>query len=356
VRPQFHSVVPTYPPIAECANRVSARGPGRVNLIGEHTDYNGGLALPFAIDRSVTVTAQACDGDLVVVEAHELGELDEFPLEPGPAEGWRAFARGVVSELRAAGIAIGGTRLVIEGDLPRGAGLASSAALSTALCMALLGAEDRLDRVELARLCSRVENDWVGARTGLLDQLAALLSREGHALLIDFDTLDLTHVPLELDGWTLATLDSGAARDNAASGYNERRGECARACQLLGVASLRRASAEDASRLPEPLSRRVRHVLEENARVEAAVDALTRGDLDELGSLLDASHASLRDDYDVSVPEVEAAVARLKDAGAAGARMVGGGFGGSVLALLGPGVDRIAGTAPVSPGPGAALV
>ncbi len=335
---------------------IRAFGPGRVNLIGEHTDYNGGLALPFAIDRGVTVEAEPLAGGKIRVEARDLGETDAFDAAaPGRAGGWRAFVRGTVAELRAAGVAVEGARLAFSGDVPQGSGLSSSAALEAALCLALLavaGAEEP-DRTELAQLCSRVENEWVGAETGLLDQLASLHGRAGAALRIDFATLDLRPVPLELGDWRLVTLDSGAQHSHAESGYNERRAECRAACEALGVEHLAAADAGAAARLPEPLRRRARHVLSENERVEAMVAALERGDLSEAGRLLDASHASLRDDYEASVAEVEATVAALERAGAAGARMVGGGFGGSVLALLEPGADAPAGSVAVAPGPAA---
>jgi galactokinase len=340
--------------------RVQARGPGRVNLIGEHTDYNAGLALPFAIARGVTVTAEPLRGDRIEARALDVGESDEFALTaPERTNGWRAFVRGMVAELTAAGYALRPCRLTIEGDLEQGSGLSSSAALEAALSLALLavaGEAEPADRRELAKLCSRVENDWVGAHTGLLDQLASLYGQPGHGVRIDFASLDIQPVPLALGEWQLVTLDSGASHSIAESGYNERRSECREACERLGVDALRDLSAAEIDDLPEPLSARARHVTSENARVDATVRALEAGDLEEVGALLDASHASLRDDYEVSVPEVEATVARLKEAGAAGARMVGGGFGGAVLALLGPGVDRVAGSAPVSPGPGAALV
>jgi galactokinase len=340
--------------------RLAARGPGRVNLIGEHTDYNGGLCLPFAIARGVTVTAEAVAGDRVEAVATDLGERDQFRLgEPGDVHGWRAFVRGTVTELGAAGHELPGARLEIEGDVPRGSGLSSSAALTTALCLALLGLageKDPPDRIALARLCSRVENRWVGARTGVLDQIAALCCRERHALRIDFESLELSHVPLELSGWTLATLDSGASHDNAASGYNQRRDECARACELLGVSSLRHASADRLGDLPDPLERRVRHVIEENARVDAAVRALGSDDMEELGRLLDSSHTSLRDLYEVSTPDVEEAVVAMKRCGAAGARLVGGGFGGSVLGLFPPGAAPPRGAVGAVPGPAARLL
>jgi len=338
---------------------IQARGPGRVNLIGEHTDYNDGLALPFAIDRGVTVTAELLDGDEVRARALDLDQQDVFPLaDPPRARGWRAFVRGTVAELRAAGYELRPCALTIEGDLLRGTGLSSSAALESALSLALLGVageEVPADRRELARLCSRVENDWVGQETGLLDQLASLCGEPGHAVRIDFATLAIEPVPLELGDWTLVTLDSGSSRSLAESGYNERRDECRRACRVLGIASLRDAREADLDRLEPPLDRRTRHVLEENARVDAMVDALRAGDLPAVGRLLDASHASLRDLYEVSVPEVERTDARLRDAGAAGARIMGGGFGGAVLALLGPGVAVPGGAFVVSPGPPAGM-
>ncbi|HEX5900079.1 MAG TPA: galactokinase [Solirubrobacteraceae bacterium] len=317
---------------------VAAFGPGRVNLIGEHTDYNDGLCLPFAIARGVTVHAEASEDGRVEAHAADLGEEDDFAAaDPGrDSEGWRAFVRGTVGELGAAGHAVGGARLRIAGDLPRGSGLSSSAALSTALALALLAlaGEEEGDRRELARLCSRVENDWVGAETGLLDQLAALFGQEGHALRLDCRDLSIEPIALDLRGWTLAVAPSGHEHTHAGSGYNERRAECRAACQALGIGSLRDAPPDAPDRLPAPLDRRVRHVLSENARVEAAVRTLRDGDLEALGALLDASHASLRDDYEVSVEAVERTVTRLKDAGAVGARIMGGGFGGSVLALF----------------------
>jgi galactokinase len=332
-------------------SRVVARGPGRVNLIGEHTDYNDGLALPFAIDRGVTVTAEPLPGDRIEARALDLGEEDAFALEDvEPARGWRAFVRGTVAELRAAGHEVRPCRITIEGDLPHGSGLSSSAALEAALCLALIE-DDEVDRVELAKLCSRVENDHVGARTGLLDQLAVLCGEEGRALRIDFRDLAIEPVPLELGDWRLVTLGSGASHEHAGGGYNERRAECAAACEALGISSLRDATG--AGDLPDPLDRRVRHVLSESARVDLMAGALAAGDLERAGALLDASHASLRDDYEASVPEVERTVAALKDAGAAGARMVGGGFGGSVLALFPPGATPPDGSVSVAPGPAA---
>jgi galactokinase len=330
-----------------------------VNLIGEHTDYNGGLALPFAIDRGVTVTAETLAGGRIAVEATDLGESDEFQLrDPQPADGWRAFVRGTVAELRKAGVALVPARIAFGGDVPLGAGLSSSAALEAALCLALLGVAgaEEPDRLELAKLCSRVENDWVGAETGLLDQIASLMGVEGHALRIDFATLAIEPVPLDLQGWQLVIAESGAAHSHAESGYNARREECRAAARELGVEHLSAADPDAVERLADPLRRRARHVLSENRRVDATIAALRDGDLETVGRLLDESHASLRDDYEASVPEVEATVERLVRAGAAGARMMGGGFGGAVLALLAPGRPRPDRVVVVAPGPPARLL
>jgi galactokinase len=334
----------------------TAFAPGRVNLIGEHTDYNEGLALPFAISEGVTVRAVARPDGQIEAVAADLRERDEFSVRrPGAADGWRAFVRGAAGELADAGVELSGASLDISGTVPRGAGLSSSAAMEVALVLALLSVSDapEPDRIELAKLCSRVENDWVGAQTGLLDQIASLYGETDRALEIDFRTLSVRSVALELGAFQLVTLDSGEEHAHAASGYNQRRAECAEAASELRVESLRDATLEMAAGLPAPLSARARHVITENERVHAAVEALERRDMVQLGRLLDASHASLRDCYEVSTPAVEAAVARCQAAGALGARIMGGGFGGSVLALLPPGSTPPSGAVAVRPGPGA---
>jgi galactokinase len=363
--------------------RAAAFAPGRVNLIGEHTDYNLGLALPFAIAEGVVVRAVAAEPDSpgaqrIYAHARDLDELDEFNLaEISPAQGWRAFVRGAAAELRRAGVPLVGARLEIGGDLERGAGLSSSAALEVALCLALAelassvagdgsrrpiealrGSEGRtpLDRIALARLCASVENDWVGAQTGMLDQLASLYGEPDTAVRIDFRTLEIEPVPLRLGGWRFVVVDSGEQHANASSGYNERRAQCERACELLGVDSLRDASDAAVAGLPQPLRARAEHVLGENERVGEAVAALRAEDLPAVGALLDASHASLRDLYEVSTPTVERAVERLREDGAAGARLMGGGFGGSVLGLFAPDVPVPPGAREVRPGAGAHLL
>ncbi len=306
---------------------MTAFAPGRVNLLGEHTDYNGGLALPFAIARGVTVRATTLPGDWCMVRAVDLRETDDFSRhDPGRTSGWRAFARGTVAELRPSRA----VRIEIRGDVPRGGGLSSSAALGCALALALCG-EDDPDRHALARLASRVENEWVGAQTGLLDQYASLFAVEGSALLIDFAGDTIEPVPFDLGDWRLAVVRAGS-HDHAAGGYNDRRRECA-----------------------DGHPARLRHVESENRRVRDAVDALRTGDIAALGPLLDASHASLRDDFEVSTDAVERVVTRLKAAGAAGARLIGGGFGGHVLALYEPGAKLPAGALAVTPAGGATL-
>jgi len=317
---------------------IRAFAPGRVNLIGEHTDYNDGLCLAFSIERGVTVTA----------ELHEGGEV----VAPGLA-GDDRFVRGAVAELGRAGVELPGCTLEVASNLPQGSGLASSAALCVALTLALYAVADvKPPRpVRVARMCSRIESHWAGQETGLLDQLASLLGEDGCAVRLDMRTLEARSVELGVRGHMLATLDSGASRSLAESGYNERRAECRRAVELLGLESLR--DADDGSGLPAPLDRRVRHVISENERVDAAVAALAAGELHALGALLNASHASLRDDYELSVPEVERAVDGCMEAGALGARIMGGGFGGSVLALFPPGASLPDGAIGVRPGPGA---
>ncbi len=308
----------------------------------------------------MTVTAEPASGGAIEAHARDLGESDSFQLgvDSRAAEGWRLLVRGAAAELREEGIELRPCRLTIAGDLPRGAGLSSSAALTVALCLALceVAGARAPDPIALARLCSRVENDWSGAQTGLLDQLACAVRRAGprganrHAR---------PGHPRPCRSSSTATCwpCSTRARPHdlaAGSGYNERREECREACRALGIDSLRDATSAEG--LPEPLDRRVRHVISENARVDRAVAALGSGDLAELGALLDASHASLRDDYEVSVPEVERAVDVCKRAGALGARIMGGGFGGSVLALFGPGAKLPPGAVSVEPGPAARLL
>jgi galactokinase len=302
------------------------------------------------------VRATALGDGRIEAVAVDVGERDSFSIDdPGRAGGWRAFVRGAAGELDRAGVELRGAALEITGTVPRGAGLSSSAALEVSVVLALLAVTGASppDRIELAKLCSRIENDWVGARTGLLDQLSSLCGERDRALRIDFRSLDVRPVSLELGDFSLVTVDSGEKHMHAGSGYNERRAECALACDELGVNSLRDVTLSDADRLPAVLRRRVRHVITENERVDAAVRAVSRGDMAELGRLIDASHASLRDCYEVSTPAVEETVRRCKSAGALGARIMGGGFGGHVIALMPPDAGALDGAVEVRPGDGA---
>lgn len=344
---------------------VTAFAPGRVNLIGEQTDFNDGLSLPFAIRQGVRVTARRLEdgGRHVIARAVDLRATARLPLQPttpDPHGEWSDYVLGALAELAAAGYGLLPAELEITGDLARGGGLSSSAALESAIVLALLAVSDLPepdDRVSLAKLCSAIENRWVGARTGLLDQLTSLLGQAEHALRIDFRTLEIEAVPLQLGDWRLVVVPSGQTRRLASgSGYEMRRQECDQARETLGLTTLRDATAADLTRLPEPLNRRVRHVLEENERVNRATEALAQGDLATLGALLNASHASLRDLYECSTDAVEATVARVRQHGATGARLIGGGFGGYVLALFPPDVEPPLDATVVTPAPGAHLL
>jgi len=350
----------------EVLDEVMAFAPGRVNLIGEHTDYNLGLALPFAIDQGITVRAGRLSGSRIEALALDLGERDHFRLDDiRPAAGWRAFVRGAAAELAARGVELQGIELQITGNLPLGGGLSSSAALTVALCLALLEVSGAKvpSQLELAQICSRIEGRWAGIQSGLLDQLASVCGSPGSALQIDFKSLGVTSVPLRLDRHSLVILDSGDTHDHSspatdlpAIGYNQRRNECSQACRLLGLPSLREATPSMVESLPEPLASRAHHVFTENLRVTEAVRALESADPVRLGQLLNESHASLRDCYEVSTAAVERTVERLVGAGALGARIMGGGFGGHVLGLMPEDSQLPSGAIVVRPGRGAGLL
>ena len=305
------------------------RAPGRANLIGEHTDYNRGRMLPFALHLGVTTAASRRDDGVLAIASRQAPSAPAGPplatLAPGAVTGWAAYPAGVAC-------------LAIDSDLPQGAGLSSSAALECATALALAGlyALD-LPRPELAALAWRAENDFVGVPSGIMDQSASLLGRAGHALLLDCRSGETSDVPLDpaAAGLELIIIDTGARHALGDGRYAERRSECERAAALLGVSSLREVSSPAAAAgLADPvLRRRARHVITENRRVEETVALLTGADLAGVGPVLCASHASLRDDFEVSWPQADVAVGAAMGAGALGARMMGGGFGGSVLAL-----------------------
>jgi galactokinase len=318
--------------------------PGRANLIGEHTDYNQGWVLPFALGFGVTVAASRRGDGVLAIRSHQApGDPADLPLAalaPGAVTGWAAYPAGVAWALREAGHPLtGGASLAVDSDLPQGAGLSSSAALECAAALALDGLHGLgLPRPELATLAQRAENDFVGVPSGIMDQSASLLSRAGHALLLDCRTGVTADVPLDpaAAGLALLIVDTGARHALGDGRYAQRRRECEQAAALLGVGSLRDVtSPAEADRLGDPvLRRRVRHVVTENARVKQAVALLTGGDLAGVGPLLHASHVSLARDFEVSWPEADVAVDTAMAAGALGARMMGGGFGGSALALV----------------------
>jgi galactokinase len=319
--------------------------PGRVNLIGEHTDYNDGYVMPFALAQRVIIAAAPRDDDSWSVTSLNNESTKIFSaadLEPGMA-GWQAYVAGVVWVLKEAGHRIGGADLVLTSDVPEGAGLSSSAALECAVLTALTDLAD-LDIVgiERAKLARRSENIFVGAPTGLMDQAASMLCTAGHALFFDCRTdaaeqvlFDTTNAGLEI-----LVLDTKTPHALVDSEYAARRASCEQAARLLGLAALRDVTDLDAalSQLPDPvIKRRVRHVVTENARVLEAVKVLRAGRIAELAPLLDASHESMRDDFEITVPQVDLAVETARASGALGARMTGGGFGGCIIALVGLG-------------------
>ena len=323
--------------------------PGRVNLIGEHTDYNDGFVMPFALSQRVVVAAASRQDGRWSVTSLNRDATEEFgldDLEP-PMEGWQAYVAGVVWALREAGHRVAGADLVLSSDVPVGAGLSSSAALECATLTALVDlnglAIEPLERAKLARRC---ENEFVGAPTGLMDQAASTLCRADQALFLDCRSFEFHQVPLALTsaGLEILVLDTNTPHALVDSEYADRRATCEEAAGLLGVAALRDVGPDgleqSLARLPdEVMRRRVRHIVTENARVLAAVDVLTSGRLEDLAPLLDASHTSMRDDFEITVPTVDLAVEAAREAGALGARMTGGGFGGCIIALVPEGLS-----------------
>jgi galactokinase len=306
------------------------RAPGRVNLIGDHTDYNDGFVLPLAIDRWCVVAAG--EAPTVRVRSLDVGETVEVAADgsAGPEAvepGFGRYVAAVVHELAGLGRPSVGLDAVLSSDVPLGAGLSSSAALEVGLTVALAGvAEWEPARLDLARACRAAEELATGVAGGIMDQLVSISGRAEHALLIDCGLLEFEPVRLP-DDLAVVAVHSGLSRTLAGSAYAERRRACEALARELGLASLRDARLEQVGE--RPLGR---HVVTENARVLDAVRALEDGDLDRLGRLLDQSHASLRDDYRVSTPELDVLVEELQAAGAAGARLTGAGFGGCVVA------------------------
>jgi galactokinase len=314
--------------------------PGRVNLIGEHLDYNGGRVLPVALPHACYVAAGRRADDLVTVRSLQADDAWEGRLDdvaPGAQTGFVAYVAGVLWALREDGFEVPGLDLVVDGRVPLGAGLSSSAALevSVALAAGVPHSPDVRERVVAA--CMRAENDVVGAPTGGMDQAIAAFATPGHALLIDFATGGRRDVPWDpaSAGLSLLVLDTRVQHSLSDGSYGDRRSESAAAVEALGVDSLVGASRDAVEALDDAtLRRRARHVVTEDARVGAAVDALEAGDYLTVGTLFTASHVSMRDDYEISCEELDVVVETALAAGATGARMTGGGFGGSAIALV----------------------
>jgi galactokinase len=323
------------------------RSPGRVNLIGEHTDYNEGFVLPMAIDRAVWIALAARDERQVTVHALDVDQVAEF--DPGCAEHrgpqWAEYVRGVAWSLTQSGYVPSGWRGVFTSDLPQGAGLSSSAALELAVARAFAVASDLpWDPPAMAALCQRAECEWVGVACGIMDQLTSACGAQGHALLIDCAELRIEQLPLPAQ-CAVVVLDTGTRRRLVQSAYNELREQCAAAARACGAPSLRRVDLPtletQAPNLDERIYRRARHVITENRRTRAAADALRSGDGRALGRLMDASHRSLREDFAVSCPALDEMVACGRRHGACwGARLTGAGFGGCVVALVRAGSEQ----------------
>ena len=317
--------------------------PGRANLMGEHTDYNEGFVLPFALGQGiVAAAARRSDRRLVLCSAQEPGSPVEVALDglaPGQVTGWAAYPAGVAWALACAGYQVPGACVAIDSDVPAGAGLSSSAALECATALVL--ADPAAGRRELAAIARRAENDFVGVPSGIMDQSASLLGRRGHALLLDCRSLEASQVPFDpaASGARLLLINTRASHELTAGEYGRRRAECEQAARLLGVPSLRYLTdVGDLRRLTDPvLRRRARHVVTDDQRALEVAGLLTAGSGDPypaIGRLLAQAHRSLRDDFEISWPEADATVDAALAAGALGARMIGGGFGGSVLALV----------------------
>ncbi|MET0700038.1 MAG: galactokinase [Mycobacterium sp.] len=317
--------------------------PGRINLIGEHTDYNLGFALPIALPSPTVVTYLPDHTDAIVVRSdREAGQVEiSLGTSPGAVTGWAAYVAGVVWALRSLGHRVPGGEMSIVSGVEMGSGLASSAALECAVLGAIATATElRLSRVEQARIAQRAENEYVGAPTGLLDQLAALCGEERQAMLIDFCDLGVQPVPFDPDaaGVTLLLMNSRATHRHAGGEYAARRASCERAAADLGVTSLREVQHLGLAVLPrvaDPIdARRARHILTENQRVLEFVAALELSDFAAAGRLLSASHASMRDDFEITTAQIDLIADAAVRGGALGARMTGGGFGGCVIALV----------------------
>lgn len=320
--------------------KVTWFAPGRVNLIGDHTDYNLGFSMPFAVDFGVTCAATRRADSVITVTSAQFDEIATFDiasLTPQITHHWWSYVAGVAYELRARGF-ITGADLTIHGNVPVGAGMSSSAALACACALALNDLNNaQLDMQEIAVIAQMAEHKFAGTPCGLLDQTASLLSEQDHVLLVDFKTMQAQPYPLDLarDELALLVIDTRAPHRLVDGEYAKRRAACESAARELGVSSLRDITDPNAAaHLDKDIARRVRHVVNENALTLRAAALLKAGNVRGIGPLLNASHASLRDDYEVTIPELDVAQEAAVTHGALGARMTGGGFGGSVVALV----------------------
>ncbi|MBM3268991.1 MAG: galactokinase [Candidatus Sericytochromatia bacterium] len=331
------------------APHLVARAPGRVNLIGEHTDYNGGFVFPMAISRAAYVAIGPAEGSQTTVQSVQFRETDAFPAGDLERTGtWRDYVRGVVAIAAKLGLEARPCNLLVDGDVPLGSGLSSSAALEVATFTALNAYNGwGLPALDIAKLSQRAENDFVGVNCGIMDQLVSVFGEEDCALFVDCRSLEFRPIPLHLaeNGVQVAILDSEVPRTLATGGYNQRRQECEEGVALLAQAlgrdldALRDVSeaefAAHAQVLPMPIRARVRHVVSENARVLRAATFLAAGDVTAFGELMDQSHDSLRDDYEVSCEELDLLVSLARNTqGVLGARLTGAGFGGCAVALV----------------------
>jgi galactokinase len=318
------------------------RSPGRVNLIGEHTDYNDGFVLPMTIDRATWIALRPRTDGQVRVYSMEFSGENTFSLSDiqKASDGWAEYVKGVTWALGQSGRTLTGWDGVIAGDVPIGAGLSSSAALELATARAFsVTSGFAWDAAQMALLGQKAENQWVGVNTGIMDQMISAAGKEGHALLIDCRSLDAELVPLP-PGTRVVVLDTATRRGLVDSAYNERRSQCEAAAKFFGVKALRDVTLEQfnarADELPEVTRRRARHVITENARTLAAAEAMRKGDAEELGRLMNASHVSMRDDFEISSDALNAIVqcAQAETKACYGARMTGGGFAGCGVALV----------------------
>lgn len=319
---------------------VRGYAPGRINLIGEHTDYNDGYALPIALGVGATARFDPSTSDSIAVSSREEGAAAAIPLDTSPGtgavRGWPGYVAGCVWALREHGVRVPGGAMTIASDVPVGAGLSSSAAIECAVLEALVAASgsEAPDRTTLARIAQRAENEYVGAPTGLLDQMSSLYGEQDTALLLDFRSLAVDRVPMNLGTAVLLAIDSRTPHQHAGGEYGARRRSCEAAAAELGLSSLRDASDGAWTRIDDAVTaRRARHVITENARVLAAADALASGDFTRFGELMVESHHSMRDDFEITVPAIDFIADAACRFGAYGARMTGGGFGGTVVVL-----------------------